>query len=166
MLSIQVIGKLRTLLQRHIPLRSTEIRGLFPGQVVFLLCMHDVEGMRSAAGLPSSLVSYFANNGLNKNAALVGCMEAVAEKVSDITENYTFADCKQVIRGCIIDLNSQASRQSLPTELSEELRAMLVCSTHRISRARDVASKYLNRLVTSFPSLMCDAQFVVAILEV
>ena len=45
--------------------------------------MHDMERLRSGAGLPSSLVTYFANNGLNKNVGLVQCMEAVAEKVSD-----------------------------------------------------------------------------------
>ena len=72
----------------------------------------------------------------------------------------------QVIRGSVADLNSQASQQSLPPALSKELQQLLVCSTHRIARVRDVASKYLNRLVTSFPSLMCDSPFVIATLEV
>lgn len=70
------------MLIKHISLRSSEIRNLYPGQVIFLLCTHDLERLRSAAGLPASLVSYFANNGLNKNQGLVQCMEAVAEKVS------------------------------------------------------------------------------------
>ncbi|CAL1705565.1 unnamed protein product [Somion occarium] len=146
-----IISKHRLLLQKHIPLRATEVRGLFPGQIIFLLTMHDVESMRSAAGLPSSLVSYFTNNGLNANAGLAHCMEAVAEKV---------------IRGSLVDLNSQASQQSLPTELSQELRSLVVASTHRIARPRDIASKYLDRLITSFPSLMCDPPLVIAILEV
>jgi phosphatidylinositol 4-kinase len=71
----------------------------------------------------------------------------------------------QVIRGCVNDLNTQAAQQSLPEELSLELRHLLVCSTHRIQKARDVASKYLHRLITSFPSLMCDPPLVFAILE-
>ncbi|KAH9952080.1 atypical/PIKK/PI4K protein kinase [Amylocystis lapponica] len=146
-----VISKHRALLSRYIPQCLSEIRYLLSGQMIFLLCVHDVESMRSAAGLPSSLVSYFINNGLNKISALHICMEAVAEKV---------------IRGCIIDLNSQAAKQALPEQLSEELRALLVSSTHRVPKARDVASKYLNRLITSFPSLMCDPPLVSAILEV
>ena len=81
--SFQVIHKHRDILTKHISLRSSEIRSLFPGQVIFLLVMHDMERLRSAAGLPSSLVTYFANNGLNKNIGLVQCMEAVAEKVCD-----------------------------------------------------------------------------------
>lgn len=58
-----------------------------------------------------------------------------------------------------------AAKQSLPQALSEQLRGLLVCSTHRIARAREVASKYLSRLITSFPSLMCDPPLVFAILE-
>jgi phosphatidylinositol 4-kinase A len=43
--------------------------------------MHDVETMRAANGLPSSLVTYFINPGLNKHVNLIGCMESIAEKV-------------------------------------------------------------------------------------
>lgn len=146
-----VISRHRTLLTKHIPLRSSEIRYLLPGQVLFLLAMHDIESMRAAAGLPSSLVSYFVNKGINKTAGLLACMESIAEKV---------------IRGSISDLNGQAAKQALPSGLSQELRALFVASTHRILKAREVASRYLNRLITSFPSLMCDPPLVFAILEV
>jgi phosphatidylinositol 4-kinase A len=54
----------------------------------------------------------------------------------------------------------------MPDHLSKELQSLLVWSTHRIEKARDVAFKYLDRLITSFPSLMCDPPLVVAILEV
>ncbi|GBE82149.1 Phosphatidylinositol 4-kinase stt4 [Sparassis crispa] len=146
-----VVAKHRALLTKHIPQRIGEVRYLLPGQIIFLLCMHDMESMRSAAGFPSSLIAYFVNNGLNKNVGLHTCMEAIAEKV---------------IRGCIIDLNGQAAKQALPPTLSQELRGLLVCSTHRVEEARDISSKYLNRLITSFPSLMCDPALVIAVLEV
>jgi phosphatidylinositol 4-kinase A len=80
--SHQIISKHRDLLIKHISLRYSEIRGLLPGQVVFLLAMHDIERFRSGAGLPASLINYFVNNSLNKNINLVQCMEAVAEKAS------------------------------------------------------------------------------------
>ncbi|KAI6131993.1 hypothetical protein EDD16DRAFT_1821529 [Pisolithus croceorrhizus] len=145
-----VISKHRACLARYIPMRASEVRSLSVGQVLFVLAMHDVETLRSDAGLPSSLVSYFTNPSLNKHAALSACMEAVAEKV---------------IQDCISSLNIQAAEQALPTHLSYELRDLLVFGTHRVIRARDVASKYLNRLITSFPSLMCDPTLVYAILE-
>ncbi|KAJ7286212.1 hypothetical protein C8J57DRAFT_1496884 [Mycena rebaudengoi] len=146
-----VISKHKSSLTTHIALRASDIRSLSSGQIIFLLTMHDMESMRSAAGLTSSLVSYFINESLNKHPGLSACMESIAEKV---------------IRGCVSSLNAQAAQQSLPECLSAELRNLLVCSTHRIAKARDIASKYLNRLITSFPSLMCDPPLVFAILEV
>ncbi len=128
--------------------------------------MHDMERMRSATGLPTSLVSYFTNNSLNKNVGLMQCMEAIAEKAgagkSQLSLELT---APQVIRECVVDLNILAAKQALPQALSEQLRGLLVCTTHRIARAREVASKYLSRLITSFPSLMCDPPFVFTILE-
>jgi hypothetical protein len=43
-----------------------------------------MESMRSASGLPSSLVSYFANDSINKHQGLSVCMDAIAEKVDMI----------------------------------------------------------------------------------
>lgn len=88
-------------------------------------------------------------------------MHALFEKLAIQTGRFW-----QVIRGCINDLNTQASQQTLPVCLSAELRTLLILSTHRIEKARDMASKYLSRLMTSFPSLMCDPPLVFAILEV
>jgi phosphatidylinositol 4-kinase len=72
----------------------------------------------------------------------------------------------KVIRGSINILNVKASRQALPAGLSLDLRALLLSSTHRIEKAREIALSYLNRLITSFPSLMCDPPLVFAMLEV
>ena len=78
----QVILKHRTLLASYNPYRPGDVRYLSPGQVIFVLTMHDIESMRSAAGCPSSLVSWFINDSLNKQQTLNSCMEAVAEKVT------------------------------------------------------------------------------------
>ncbi|KAG9318618.1 hypothetical protein JVU11DRAFT_711 [Chiua virens] len=145
-----VLAKHRGCLARHISVSAGDLRSLTTGQVIFLLTMNDLETMRSAAGLPSSLVSYFTNQSLNKQSGLNVYMDAVADNV---------------IRGSSVDLNTQAAEQALPPHLSSELCNLLVASTHRIARAREVASRYLNRLITSFPSLMCDATLVYAILE-
>ncbi|KXN92250.1 Phosphatidylinositol 4-kinase stt4 [Leucoagaricus sp. SymC.cos] len=146
-----VLVKQRTRLTKYIMLRSSELRSLSTGQVVFLLAMHDIESLRALEGLPSSLVTYFINESLNKNPVLSACMEGIAE---------------QVIRGCQAALTTKASQQALPKRLSGELRQLVISSTHRIAKAREVASKYLNRLLVSFPSLMCDPHLVYAILEV
>ena len=76
-----MISKHRSSLTSHISLRASDIRYLSPGQVIFLLTMHDMENMRSAAGLTSPLVSYFINDSLNRHPGLSACMESIAEKV-------------------------------------------------------------------------------------
>jgi phosphatidylinositol 4-kinase len=66
---------------KHISLRAADIRYLSSGQIIFILTMHDIESMRSAGGLTSSLVAYFTNESINKHPGLSACMESVAEKV-------------------------------------------------------------------------------------
>ena len=70
------------------------------------------------------------------------------------------------MRGSVDVLNAKASRQALPAGLSNELSVLLRWSTHRVDKARDIALGYLNRLISSFPSLMCSPSLVFAILEV
>ena len=77
----KVLAKHRTYLIRHIPSTASDLRSLTTGQVIFILTMHDIETMRSAAGLPSSLVSYFVNSSLNNQSGLNTCMDAVADNV-------------------------------------------------------------------------------------
>jgi phosphatidylinositol 4-kinase A len=77
----QVISKHRALLNKLIPLRHGDVRYLSNAQIIFVLSMHDIESMRSAAGRPSSLVSYFVNDSLNRHQSLNNCMDSVAENV-------------------------------------------------------------------------------------
>ncbi|KZS95958.1 atypical/PIKK/PI4K protein kinase [Sistotremastrum niveocremeum HHB9708] len=147
----KAISHHRSLLSKHLPNHAHEVRHLPPAQVIFLLAVHDLESMRSAIGLPSSLAVNFCNVGLNNAGSLSDCLEAVADKV---------------IRGCISDLTRQVVQHALPHVISQELQQLLVYSTHRIQKVRDIASRYLNRLISSFPSLMCDSPLVFAILEV
>ena len=70
------------------------------------------------------------------------------------------------MRGCITSLGARIVDHSLGSDLTSELQSLLVCSSHRIEKARNMASKYLDRIITSFPSLMCDSDLVFAILDV
>src|ERR1700744_6043677 len=66
----------------------------------------------------------------------------------------------------IEEMSRQVVDHSLSETLSKELQTLLVSGCHRVERVRLLASTYLNRLITSFPSLMCDPPLVFAILEV
>jgi hypothetical protein len=77
------MSKHRSLLNKYLPYHHSETRSLSSGEVTLLLAMHDVEGMRATAGLPSSLVLYFTNSSINSRTALSACMEAMADKVRE-----------------------------------------------------------------------------------
>lgn len=147
-----VIARHRATLSRFIPTRGADVRYLTPTQIVFLLTMHDLESMRSKMFLPSSLVWYFSNEAINKNAPLLACMDSISEKVIRDFVNET--------------ISRKIVQHSISPSLSQELRKLLVASTHRIVKVRELAIKYLQRLITAFPSLLCDPPFVVALLEV
>ncbi|KAF8529176.1 hypothetical protein BU17DRAFT_73353 [Hysterangium stoloniferum] len=147
----EVIAFHRDTLTKLVPLRASEIRYLHPGLVIFLLAMHDLETTRFSAGIFSSLAAYFMNNSLNKHTAMSACMDSIAEKV---------------MRDCQLDMSKKIGEHSVPRQVSAELKSLLVYSCHRVGKAREVASRYLNRLITSLPSLMCSAPLVFAILEV
>lgn len=70
------------------------------------------------------------------------------------------------MRGCEAELSRQMVEHNLPEALSTELRLLLVSSSHRIGKVREISFKYLNRLISSYPSLMCDPPLVFAILEI
>ncbi|THH17523.1 hypothetical protein EW146_g3305 [Bondarzewia mesenterica] len=145
------LQKHRNLLIKHLPHHVGEVRFMSPGQVILLLTMHDIEIMRATGGLPSSLLYYFTNNSLNEHSELSACMYSMAEKI---------------MNDSVVELSLQAREQSLPEDMSKELRALLIGSTHRVLKARDVSFKYLHKLITSFPALLCDPPLVFAILEV
>ncbi|KAF8637362.1 hypothetical protein AX17_002861 [Amanita inopinata Kibby_2008] len=149
--AMTVLHEHRDALAKHMSLRATDLRHLSSGQIIFVLVMHDMETMRSAAGLTSSLVSYFINDSLNKHVDLSVCMDSVAEKV---------------MRSCTHELITKVSQQALPPHLPSELQSLLISSTHRISKAREMALKFLNLLITSLPSILCHPQLIFAILDV
>ncbi|CAE6500527.1 unnamed protein product [Rhizoctonia solani] len=147
-----VVARHRATLSKFIPTRGADIRYLTPTQTIFLLTMHDLENMRAKMFLPSSLVWYFSNEGLNKNAPLTASMDAISEKV---------------IRDFVNDtISRRIVQHSISPALSAELRKLLVASTHRVTKIRELAVKYLQRLISAFPSLLCDPPFVVTLLEV
>ncbi|KAG8834446.1 phosphatidylinositol-4- kinase [Serendipita sp. 399] len=147
----EVFHQHRATLTNYIPIRHTEIRYLVAAHVIFLLTFHDLESIRGSRGCPASVSTYFSNKDVNSRESLVVCMDSVAEKV---------------MRGTLNELSNQIVEHSLPKSMSQELQKLLVSACHRIPKVRDIAAKYLHRLITSFPSLMCDAPLVCAILEV
>ncbi|EJU05379.1 atypical/PIKK/PI4K protein kinase [Dacryopinax primogenitus] len=146
---VTAVNEHRSILAQYLPARAYDMKAFSPPQVIFLLTMHDVETLRARAVLPSSLPLYFVNEDVN-NSALKPCMDAIADKV---------------IRGFLVELSRQIVEHSLAKTVSSELRSLLYESCHRIAKVRELAFKYLDKLIIAFPSLMCDQPFCFALLE-
>ena len=71
---------------------------------------------------------------------------------------------EKITKDAVAELNLQAREQPLPAHLSVDLQVLLL-SEHCVASTRVVAASYLNKLITSFPLLMCDPPLVFAMLE-
>lgn len=72
----------------------------------------------------------------------------------------------QVISRTKHAMSSRILDHSLNASIFLSLKSLLIDSCHRITKAREVAFKTLDKLITGFPSLMCDSALVFALLEV
>lgn len=61
---------------------------------------------------------------------------------------------------------SNILEHALNASIFFSLKSLLIDSCHRITKARDISFKALDKLITGFPSLMCDSGLVFALLDV
>jgi phosphatidylinositol 4-kinase len=145
-----VLSKRRSALSALIPALAADIRSLSLPQVTLLQTIFEVENRRSKLGRPSYLLAYFSNDSLNESE-LAKPLGAIATKI-------------------IANFRDEVWRLSLShrldPHLSIELQRLLVGCTHRFKKVRDVSFAYLSQLLGTFPSLMCSADMVFALLEV
>ncbi|KAJ9110206.1 hypothetical protein QFC20_003058 [Naganishia adeliensis] len=145
-----VLPKQRNALAELIPKRANEIRNFSMPQVTLVQTVHDLEMLRTMNGRPSVILGYFCNDSLN-DSPISTSLEAVADKL---------------IHAYLAGLSSQVLDHDMPDTVSEEVRKMMVATTHRYAKVRQIAVKYLNAILTSFAALMCDRKIVFTLLEV
>ena len=148
--SNQTLDSQRKALSAVIPTHASDIRSFSYAQVTFLSTIYDLECLRSRMGRPSMVLSYFTNEGLN-NSALVGAMQAIADKVIDFF---------------IRDLGLQVTTHSLDPRVANEVKNLMLGCCHRVAKVRQVAQSILNKLVYALPSLLCDQDVVTTMLEI
>lgn len=145
-----VLNKRRSALSATIPTQASDIRSFSLPQVTLLQTIYEVENRRSKLGRPSFLLAYFSNEGLNESE-LAKPLGAIASKVIN-----SFKE----------EVSKLSLAHRLDANLSSELQKLLVGCTHRFKKVRDVSFSYLSTLLGTFPSLICSAEMVFALLEV
>ncbi|KAJ9109086.1 hypothetical protein QFC21_000414 [Naganishia friedmannii] len=145
-----VLPQQRNSLTELLPKRANEIRNFSMPQATLVQTVHDLELLRTINGRPSVILDYFCNDSLNESP-IAGCLEAVADKL---------------IHAYLSGLSAQVLGHEMPQTVTEEVRKMIVATTHRYAKVRQIAIKYLNAILTSFSALMCDRRIVFTLLEV
>ncbi|GAC94301.1 hypothetical protein PHSY_001872 [Pseudozyma hubeiensis SY62] len=148
--SNQTLDSQRKALSAVIPTHASDVRSFSYAQVTFLSTIYDLECLRSRMGRPSMVLSYFTNEGLN-SSALVGAMQAIADKVIDFF---------------IRDLGTQVNRHLLDPRVANEVKSLMLGCCHRVAKVRQVSQSILNKLIYALPSLLCDQDVVTTMLEI
>lgn len=124
------------------------------------MAVYDLEETRTLRYRPSVLLQYFCNESIN-SSGLVGCLEAIAQKV-----RLKQGPLMQISSLFLKQLSKQVVVHSLPPLVSEEVCKILIACTHRYRKVREVALGYARQILETFSALMCDRQLVFTLLEV
>jgi len=165
----QTLQSHRAALAKCVGSRSGDIKHLTGAQCVFILAVHDIESLRAGLCLPSALPSYFVNGSINENVHLATCLDTVADVVRFFSfqcSSTLYDSPSQVMQKCKSVMGARIVDHSLNSHLTSELKSLLIAACHRITKPRDIALKLLDRLITGFPSLMCDSSLVFAMLDI
>ncbi|BGP13672.1 hypothetical protein JCM10213_002240 [Rhodosporidiobolus nylandii] len=154
------IDTLRADLSSTIPSQSSAARSLPASHALFLSAVMRVETLRSEAGSLSPFFGYLAlsafspsstSPGTAKETATAGeVLKSIGDKVLSIFSSR---------------LSRAVTAHDLQPEAYREIREVLLYTTHTRQTVRETAGRYLDNLLSSFPSLVCDLGVVTVMLE-
>ncbi|GAA5822607.1 hypothetical protein JCM11251_004314 [Rhodosporidiobolus azoricus] len=139
-------------LSSDVPSQSSAARSLPATQAVFLCTVLRLESLRAQAGALAPFFTYLGVRGLSseKEPALAETLKSVGDKVLSIY---------------LTQLSQQVTSHALDRVAYKQVREVLLCTTHRSQQVRETALRYLDNLLSSFPSLVCDLGVVTVMLE-
>jgi phosphatidylinositol 4-kinase A len=136
-------------LMRQLPSHASEIRRFDTPKLVFTAAVMLVESLRSENGNCSLALDYFDHPNLQKSDAC-GVLMTIVENVHQI-----FLD---TLRGNSFEMTGVALGQ-------RELRELLIRCCDPVPTVQTLAAKCCNRLITSFPALLCFEKTTYVLLE-
>ncbi|KAF9207720.1 phosphatidylinositol-4- kinase [Haplosporangium sp. Z 27] len=143
-------ASMRATLTSYLPGQAVVIKTLSSAKVVFLLSVYHVETLRGRQGNCSHILQYFMNSGIN-DGGLSACLESIAD---------------QVINVFISETQTSILAHSLSDEVRQQVQNLVLGCAHRLKRVSSLATKWVHRLIASFPQLMCDKALLTVVLEV
>lgn len=142
-------ASMRATLASYLPAQTYDIKSLSSAKVVFLLSVYHVETMRSRQGNCSFILKYFMNSGVN-DTGLSNCLEAIAD---------------QVINVFMSESQTKVLAHSLDDSVRQQVRNLVIACTHRLKKVSTLSNKWVQRMIVTFPQLMCDKALLTLVLE-
>ncbi|KAG0096965.1 phosphatidylinositol-4- kinase [Podila epicladia] len=142
-------ASMRATLASYLPAQTYDIKSLSSAKVVFLLSVYHVETMRSRQGNCSFVLKYFMNSGVN-DTGLSNCLEAIAD---------------QVINVFMSESQTKVLAHSLDDSVRQQVRNLVIACTHRLKKVSTLSNKWVQRMIVTFPQLMCDKALLTLVLE-
>ncbi|GAA5841119.1 hypothetical protein JCM5353_003658 [Sporobolomyces roseus] len=134
-----------------IPSQAGSARSVSPAQAVFLATVLHLETLRAESGVVSPIFQYFKIPSLVKEAGMGDCLKSIGEKV---------------LSTYVSNLSHLVPTHAVPaTSTNASLRALLFQASDPSPEVRSMAHNYLNELFSSFPSLVCEKEIVLVMLE-
>lgn len=160
LLLVQSIDALRTDLSTSVPSQSSAARSLSSSHAVFLTTILRLESLRASGGSISPFFSYLSvpvltnsptTTSTSREPALADALKSVGDKVLSTYSHH---------------LSQQVTSHSLdPRAYSEVREVLLACVNQRSQGGRETALRWLDNVLSSFPSLVCDLEVVTVMLE-
>lgn len=162
-------------LSNGINAQSARFSSLPPAHVVFLGAMWRLETLRARSGVFAPLFSYYNVPALAQDAAGAEILRSVGDAVSQASLLRRFflsnpletkqTRLLQVHAVFISSLSARVPLHQVEPESFAEVQAMLLQTVAMQEVVRAAALRYLDNLLTSFPSLVCDLGVVTVMLE-
>ncbi|KAG0655552.1 phosphatidylinositol-4- kinase [Rhodotorula mucilaginosa] len=144
------VEAVRNDLSTGIASQSTRFSSLSPAHVVFLGAMWRLETLRAQAGAFSPLFSYYDVPAFTQEAAGAEIIQSVGDTVHAIF---------------ISAISARVPSHQIEAGIYREIQDMLLQTVAVQEVVRSAALRYLDNLLTSFPSLVCDLGVVTVMLE-
>ncbi|GAA6062176.1 hypothetical protein JCM10212_005131 [Sporobolomyces blumeae] len=145
------IEAVRGELATAIPSQAGSARSVSSGQAVFLATVLRLEMLRAEAGVVAPVFEYFKIPSLASEAGMGDCLKSIGEKV---------------LATYVSHLSHLVPVHAVPAEKTNAcLRSLLFQAADPSPEVRTMAFNYLNELLSSFPSLVCEAEVVTVMLE-
>ncbi|GAA6057472.1 hypothetical protein JCM3770_000778 [Rhodotorula araucariae] len=133
-----------------VPSQASAARSVPAPQAVFLATILRLESLRAEAGAFAPVFLYLGVPALSGDSPLAEAVQSIGDKVLS-----TYS----------VRLSSQAPLHALDATAYSQVRAVLLHTTNSTPAVRMTALRYLDNLLASFPSLVCNLGVITVMLE-